>query len=275
MRILFTICLLSSLYSRAQTEYYNSEESNFTASELILGKWFLDKVEIIGLNNNDSTTIVSKENGKTSLVFTEERVKTYHDTTEYSYYKPSSYEFHYDISFDSITKWSELHLLSKRKKETFESFVLVSISFEQLVYETFDSGIGLEKKQSRTRYFFTKHPGVENPFVGKWNIVQKYSPANYDRKDSLYNFIRALDSTESSIEQNESRTIDFWKPGYYSFTSFNGLSGYAIVGTYLIDLTRKKILFDSNETIVYTYSLNLDGTLNLEYDPMLTKHYSK
>jgi len=252
--------------------------NKFPISELLLGTWYLDKVEIIGLNKNDSSVIVSQENRKDKIVFNKNTVETFPDTTEFLYYKPRGFAFYYKIEIDTLTNWTKIILVSKRKKLPIHSYVVVDCSLSHLIYESYESGFGLEKKQSRTRYHFVRNQDFYNPLIGQWRIDKTTYPGDKIEKDSIYTLQPIKDSIQELREMNEfgiKSEIDFTSDEDFGYTSTNKVVGIYILGNYMIDFSNKKLFFVSKKIVVYSFKINLDGTITLLYDSELTSHYAQ
>ncbi|MCH2231160.1 MAG: hypothetical protein MK105_12530 [Crocinitomicaceae bacterium] len=276
MRTAYLILLYTTFITFAQSDYYSQKSSVFEISELIQGTWYLDKVEIIGLNSNDTSCILSQENQLKRIVFNSSTVECYPDTTEYRFYQPTIREFYYQLHHDTITDWTTIQLMSKRKKkQIIESYTVVSCSFNNLVYEVYEVyevGNGLEKIISRTRYYYVRPNNFSNPLLGSWTVDKNNFLVDKTPRDSIYNLFKS-----DTIYNESNKTItklNFINNEQYEYTCYDQISGVYYTGKYAIDFSREKLFFIRNNIVVFDYEIIQDGSAVLTFDKELTSAYA-
>jgi len=275
MKYLF---ILISIYSfniwgqdKLRTENYYH---NFPIEKMILGEWFLEKTEIIGLNNNDSTSIVSLESGKDKIVFYDKTYKTFPDTSESRFYTPS-YEFYYKIKKEQYHTLNEIVITDKRNKKRFESYTVILYTFNNLIIEDLEVNSRLGNKISSIRYYYNRKRDNELNIIGKWilnDTVNYYLPSTTDSSwHTFYNYdnlnqdslIKVRVKTEIEFELNNNFTGT--TSNSYSYAQFGILDGVYLVGTYIIDSNEKKIYFISKHIYVYEFTIDNEGSLKIRY----------
>jgi hypothetical protein len=273
MKYFFILIFLYSINIWGQTRltsdnYYH----NFPIEKMIIGEWFLEKIEIIGLNKNDSTSIVSLESGKDKIVFYDKTYKTFPDTSESRFFRPN-YEFYYKIKKEQYHILNQIVITDKKNKKTFETYTVLLYTFNNLTIEDFEVNSRLGNTVSKFRYYYKRKSDSEPNIIGKWilnDTVDYYLPST---NDSIWHtFVNYNKLNQDSLSKLRVKTAIEFKMNntysggiYHSYLSSGVLDGVYLGGTYIIDSNDKKIYFISKHIYVYEFTIDNEENLKIRY----------
>ncbi len=238
---------------------------------MILGEWFLEKTEIVRLNKNDSSSIVSLGSGKDKIVFYENIYKILPDTSKSRFYRPD-YEFYYKIKKEQYTL-NEIIITDKRNKKSFESFTVILYTFNQLIIEDLNVNSMLGTTISSVRYYYKRKSNNGLNIIGNWILNDSVEFYIHNTNDfTWHTFENTNKLNQDSLSKLSVKTeIEFKIDNTYSggvsksYFSSGVLDGVYLGGTYVINSNEKRIYFISKHIYVYEFTIDKEGNLKIRY----------
>lgn len=262
MKHFFILILLNSFSLWSQNNLASEiYKKKFPIEKMILGEWFLEKIEIVELNKNDSSSIVSVESGKDKIVFNEDTYKIIPDTIGERFYRPT-HEFFYKIEKEKYSN-DEIVVTDKKGKKSFDQFSILLCSFDKLVIENYEFNLRLGDQYSIFQYTYRRKSHGNQSLVGKWVANEAFHMFSENKRDSIwYTFHLLSDYSQDSLSALNLRTeVEFKKDLSYTKLTVNYSVGLYHQGKYIVDSAKKKLYFISNEIIECDYSFDGNGNL--------------
>lgn len=243
---------------------------------MILGDWFLNKTEIIGVGDNDSSIITSINNRSDKIQFYKGKVKTLHELN--SIFNILEREYFYQITYDSLTDKSTILLTKKKRKILYERIQIIYCNFNEFIFEKNIMDTGLGDMKTTVRYYYSRTGKTEeeiNPMLGTWYIGcnSYFLHSNISGLTTL-----TLNSNKKDINTENFKNVTmltFKTKGTFSGTFGDDNSGTYICGKYMIDIKNKIIYFNGKEIVAFNYEFIDENTLKLTVNQKMTKKILK